>query len=98
MSRSQSRNLNPEISAAQGVRLLDLRRRLGPLGGEIVEVRGAAGFVGVTVRGGELRRDGGDTELLVLPDGATHPGVAAVPGGDSIAWEAIEQAAAGQDR
>ena len=88
----------PGMTDAQRGRLLDLRERLRARGGEIVEIRELAGFVGATIRGSGLRRDGADVELLVLPDGSAAPGLVAVPTGRTVSWEEVEPAlAAGGD-
>lgn len=79
------------MTAAQRMRLLELRARLAGRDGRIVEIREAAGFVGVTVRGSGLRADDGDVELFVLPDGRANVGQLAVPEGDQVSWETIEQ-------
>lgn len=85
-------NIPPVVSDAQRRRLLDLRTRLQARDGdrEILEIREQAGFVGITIRGGGLRRDGADTELLLLPDGSAHVAACAVPTGNPVAWESIE--------
>jgi hypothetical protein len=81
------------MTGAQRTRLLDLRHRLAARGGEITEVRELAGFVGLTIRGGRLRHDSADVEVLILPGGAAHTGVVAVPTGTPVPWETIEREA-----
>jgi hypothetical protein len=86
------------LTSSQRERLLDLRHRLQPLGGKIVEIRECAGFLGITVRGGGLRRDDGAAELLMLPDGSAHIGVVAVPTGRPVSWETIERQPGPEDQ
>jgi hypothetical protein len=83
------------MTAAQSGVLLGLRDRLAVRGGEIIEIREEAGFVGATLRHSGIRRDGSDVEVLVLPNGHAQLGQLAVPTGSTVAWATVEQAARG---
>jgi hypothetical protein len=79
------------MTGAQCGRLLSLRTGVHALGGELVELREQAGWVGATMRGTKLRRDGGDVEILILPGGQAGTGLVCVPEGERVPWEAVEQ-------
>jgi hypothetical protein len=78
----------PLITGAQCQSLLDTRTKLAQSGGEVREIRALAGFVGMSIRG--LAPDGGDLEVLLLPDGKANVGTVAVPTGVSVSWGQIE--------
>lgn len=81
------------MTPAQRKMLLELRGRLAERGGEIIEIREQAEFVGATLRDSGIRRDGGEVDLFVLPSGETDVGQLAVPTGTRVSWQTIEQAA-----
>jgi hypothetical protein len=86
------------MTPAQRKMLLELRSRLAERGGEIIEIREEADFVGATLRGSGIRRDGGEVELFVLPSGEADVGQLAVPSGTPVSWQSIEAAARHDER
>jgi len=85
------------MTPAQRKMLLELRGRLAERGGEIIEIREQADFVGATLREG-IRRDRGEVELFVLPSGEADIGQLAVPSGTPVSWQSIEAAARHDER